>query len=130
MLLYHYNERVIQQPPVPPLDRKNIKTSEVCGSEREDSDAVSIAFTLRRSGRAIRKIDSSPPMSVRTWKALESNAIACKDENTSNQAVLNKQLLAETCYVIKPIAHLGCMACFGSKAWKPWLLAIALDYYR
>lgn len=90
-----------------------------------------MAFTLKRSGRTIRKVESSPPMAFRTWKPLESNpAVADKEENISKQAVVNNQLLAETCYVIKPLAHLGCMACFGSRAWKPWLLSLLLDYYR
>lgn len=132
-LVYHHKEPIIQHPPIQPLQRRAVQTisaqydPSVSEMARAQLDAIS--FTLKRSGRLIRKVDSSPPIIGRTWKALERSSY-CDNEQTLEQALAGRQLVAETVYVLKPLVHLGFVGCFGEKTWKPWLVALLLDLSR
>lgn len=132
-LIYHHKETIIQHPPIPPLQRRAVQAggSQDYPSVSEVAQAQldAISFTLRRSGKVVRKIDSSPPIVARNWKGLERST--CFDnEQTLEQALAGRQLVAETIYILKPLAHLGSLACFGENAWKAWMLSLVMDLSR
>ncbi|CAG9856578.1 unnamed protein product [Phyllotreta striolata] len=129
LLIFHYKESIIQNPPIPVLDRKNaLITGEHSTSLVTEPNFESITFTLKRSGRVVRKIDSSPPTIGRDWKPLPKPSFFQPEGNQSINSILAKRMLiAETIYVIKPIAHLASLACFGTKTWRPWVISLALD---
>ncbi|EFA02007.1 peroxisomal membrane protein PEX16 [Tribolium castaneum] len=129
ILVYNHKENIIQTPPIPYLDRGKIpKDGTNCSSVRDIAQAQlsSVSFTLKESGRVIRKIDASPPISLRTWKPLKAQE-TCDNEQTIEQALAERQLIAETIYIVKPMAHLASVACFGSSSWKPWVISLAMD---
>ncbi|CAH0401776.1 unnamed protein product [Chilo suppressalis] len=115
ILLYKYKELPIQHPPIPALQRKKF-------TEGKETDENSNAFfTLRRSGRVVRKVDGAPPVSFRDWQPIK-----VKDDNKQTLDI-NNLLLAESLHILKPLIHLSAMRVFGTKAWKQWLVALGLD---
>ncbi|KAJ8982975.1 hypothetical protein NQ317_001415 [Molorchus minor] len=120
LLIYRYKESIVQSPPVPALDRKTIKSNTTNGDFNQTA-----TFTLKRSGRVVRKVEASPPIGLRRWTPLE-NEIHENKENME-QVATSRQLMAETIYISKPIVHLASLACFGSTTWKPWLISLAVD---
>ncbi|VEN56783.1 unnamed protein product [Callosobruchus maculatus] len=129
ILVYHYKENIIELPPIPTLNRQNLKnqsTSSLTAETPNQFEAVS--FTLKRSGRIVRKVDSAPPIGMRSWKPLQPPLnYSCENDQSIEQALIGRQLIAETIYIAKPMVHLASMACFGSRAWKPYLIALAMD---
>ncbi|KAJ8922497.1 hypothetical protein NQ315_007527 [Exocentrus adspersus] len=131
LLIYKYKENIIQNPPFPALDRKNIKstanTTTIGNLARDQFDSA--CFTLKSSGRVVRKIEASPPIGLRTWKPLprQQNFPCENDQDAVEDVLTGKYLVAESIYVMKPLVHLASMACFGSRTWKPWLTSLALD---
>ncbi|KAK4886457.1 hypothetical protein RN001_002728 [Aquatica leii] len=126
LLLFHYKEPIIEHPPIPVLQRNCIDPKAVNDSFQQ-LQSHSISFTLKHSGRVIRKVDSAPPVAFRSWKPLEQ--VACDNTQAIQQSLLDKQIIAETLYVIKPLVHLGSAAYFGNNTWKPWMLSLVLDLY-
>jgi len=129
LLVFHYKESIIEHPPVPVLQRKALEAScnDTSVGNLPQAHLDSISFTLRHSGKVIRKVDSSPPVAFRTWKPIEPTT--CDNKQTIEQALIDRQLVAETLYIIKPIVHLSSAACFGNNTWKPWIISLALDLY-
>lgn len=132
LLKLHYGEALVQSPPIMALDRKNI--DEVL-AEASAADSVpdtfggssSFTFTLKRSGKVMRKVEGAPPVYLRTWKPLENDpglvpAVA--------SAELQKLKLAEILYIVKPLAHLGGVAAFGFNNWKSYSVALLIDLMR
>ncbi|KAJ3631449.1 hypothetical protein MTP99_012578 [Tenebrio molitor] len=129
ILVYNYKETIIQTPPIPLLERGKLgKPNTNISSIRDVALAQmdSVAFTLKGSGRVIRRVEASPPVHTRTWKPLQMQE-ACDNEQTLEQALAGRQLIAETIYIVKPVAHLTSIACFGSNSWKPWIVSLLLD---
>ncbi|KAG5885907.1 hypothetical protein JTB14_012154 [Gonioctena quinquepunctata] len=130
-LVYHHKEPIIQNPPIPVLDRKNLKSNNSNFATMGDlaqEQLDSVSFTLKRSGRVVRKVDSSPPIGIRNWKPLQKTpSFSCENNQTIEQSLAGRQLMAETIYIAKPLVHLASMACFGTKTWKPWAVALVLD---
>ncbi|XP_067000781.2 peroxisomal membrane protein PEX16 [Anabrus simplex] len=127
LLLYH-KERIIQNPPIAPLRRKEITDKDEPSTEGEKYH--SIAFTLKRSGRVIRTVNSAPPVHCRTWKppVHPSGNNLEQDENYKVAIELTRrQLTAEVLYIGKPLIHLAAMYRWGQKAWKPWLVSLGVD---
>lgn len=124
---------MIQHPPIQPLQRRAVLTAgsqyDPSVSEMAQAQLEAISFTLRRSGKIVRKIDSSPPVNARNWKGLE-RSVCVDNEQTLEQALAGRQLVAETIYILKPIVHLGSLACFGENAWKSWMTALLMDLSR
>ncbi|XP_026315633.1 peroxisomal membrane protein PEX16 [Hyposmocoma kahamanoa] len=115
ILLYRYKEVPIAHPPIAALQRRKF-------TEGKDTDDNSNAFfTLRRSGRVMRRVDGAPPVALRDWQP-----VRVKDE-FSPHVVVKDLLYAETIHILKPLAHLVAMRVFGTKAWKQWLVALGLD---
>lgn len=116
ILLYRFKEIPVSHPPIPALQRKKF-------TEGKETDENSNSFfTLRRSGRVVRKVDGAPPVSFRDWQPIKV------DDKRSNPNLDVKELMyAETLHLLKPLVHLAAMRTFGTKAWKQWLVALAID---
>ncbi|CAG9766513.1 unnamed protein product [Ceutorhynchus assimilis] len=128
MLVYKHKEATIENPPLPPLERGKLVNKN--GNKFVDlgqTEFKSVSFTLKRSGRVIRKVESSPPLGSRTWKPLEINGDVTENKETSQGSLAKRQLVAETIYITKPLVHLLSMGVFGTKAWKPWMISLAMD---
>lgn len=116
VLLYRYKEIPIQHPPIPALQRKKI-------TESKDVDESSYSFfTLRRSGRVVRRVDGAPPLALRDWQPLKM-----KEDYISPSIEWKDLFNAELLYILKPLVHLAAMRIFGSKSWKQWLVALGID---
>lgn len=88
---------------------------------KDKSNNGLITFTLRRSGRVVRRVDGAPPLYLRNWKQIGKE---CKPKN---QTDLNALTTAETLYIVKPMIHLGGCALFGYKSWRSWSMALLVD---
>lgn len=120
-------------PSVPVLDRKKVQTdsTSTVGDIVAANQLENVTFTLKRSGRVVRKVESSPPLYMRTWKPLEQvSSTTCENHQGSDRSVVTKQKLAETMYVLKPIIHLFSMKYFGTTSWKQWMVPLACDLTR
>lgn len=81
-----------------------------------------ITFTLRRSGRVVRKVDGAPPLYLRNWKHIGKE---CKPHSQTDGG--SAITTAETLYILKPMIHLGGCALFGYKSWRSWSMALLID---
>ncbi|XP_028169358.1 peroxisomal membrane protein PEX16 [Ostrinia nubilalis] len=116
ILLYKYKEMPISHPPIPMLQRKKF-------TEGKETDENSNAFfTLRRSGRVVRRVEGAPPVSFRDWQPIK-----IKEDHPNPNINLKDLMYAETLHLLKPLIHLAAMRVFGSKAWKQWFIALGLD---
>ena len=50
------------------------------------------------------------------------------DERFSNLNTL--RLIGEIGYIIQPLVHLTCLAKFGKRSWKPWIISLCFDILR
>lgn len=131
ILLYKHKECIIQNPPIPVMNRKklsqnNFNNGNIINHNLIQNEIDTISFTLKRSGRTVRKVDSSPSLGLRNWKPIKKSDL-CDTNQEINEALSGRQLVAETIYVLKPMAHLAAVGCFGTQAWKPWILSFVLD---
>ncbi|KAM3968759.1 peroxisomal biogenesis factor 16 [Aphomia sociella] len=116
ILLFRYKEVPIQHPPIPSLQRKKF-------TDGRDTDENSNAFfTLRRSGRVVRRVDGAPPVAFRDWQPIKLN-----DDTASMNIDVKDLMYAESLHIMKPLIHLITMRVFGTKAWKQWLVALSID---
>ncbi|ENN79998.1 peroxisomal membrane protein PEX16 [Dendroctonus ponderosae] len=134
LLIYKHNETIVENPTIAPLDRGNIAKCQKGGSKHllgiGQSEFDSVSFTLKRSGRVVRKVESSPPIGLRNWKPVELQAQKLPTDFTEQQngaSISKRQLIAETLYVTKPLIHLASMGVFGKTTWKPWVISLAID---
>lgn len=147
ILTLHYKNSIVQSPPVSVLDRKTFDANNpstlngginglngLNGGASSSSSSNNngdlngkvnggISFTLRRSGRVVRKVDGAPPLYLRNWKQIGKE---CKPENQTISGKLSVTT-AETLYIMKPMLHLGGCALFGYKSWRSWSLALLID---
>jgi len=124
VLLFKQSGSMLVHPLVPALDR-TLLTSPMSENQQvppQESPPV-FTFTLKRSGRVIRKVEGAPPSFARDW-SLPSNV-------SSNSSCLPKlegsRQLGELLHICQPIAHLVALGIFGEKSWKPFLLSLAMD---
>lgn len=116
ILLYRYKELPIAHPPVAALQRRQF-------TEGKDMEEQSNSFfTLRRSGRVIRRVDGAPPIALRDWQPIKM-----ADDHSYPGIDIKDLLHAETLHIMKPIIHLAAMRIFGTKSWKQWIIALGLD---
>jgi peroxin-16 len=125
LLLFRHDESIIQSPSLPPLQRK--KLVDDARTEESRIRLHSASFTLKRSGRIIRSVNTAPPANCRNWRPLQAPNNNAEEDGIPDQAFSFTRLTAEVLYVVKPVAHLVAMMLFGQKDWKPWLLALSLD---
>lgn len=108
-----------------PLNRlqiENVKRNEMVANDEHQQN---MTFTLKRSGKAIRRVAASPAM--RDWKPVQEHSVIRQSVDSS---VANQQLVAETIYIVKPLLHLFASKCFGINTWKPWMISLVLDVIR
>ncbi|XP_053681381.1 peroxisomal membrane protein PEX16 [Anopheles nili] len=125
LTLYCRNTKIVHNPPIPVLDRKNVQAANPSEntSFRDNLSEDSSGIVLKRSGRVMRKVNFSPPLTSRTWKPPTIG-------NRTNQPVAyGGKFLgpAEMLYIVKPIVHLASMRRFGIKSWTSYIVALALD---
>ena len=133
ILIYHHKEGIIQNPPIPILNRNNFNEDVTTFRDTTVADVAqqqleSVSFTLKRSGKIIRRIESSPPVTLRSWKPL--GRFHLENEQTVEQALARRQLCAEVLYVMKPIVHLCASGCLGYNTWNAWIVALLMDLGR
>lgn len=133
ILKFYHREAIIQNPPVVALDRKNIDKMLAEASAAEsvpemfDTANSTFTFKLKRSGRVVRKVEGAPPVYLRSWKALDPDAIQ-QEIPTSVPIVMHKGVTsAEVLYILKPIIHLTSAGIFGLNSWKSYSVALFID---
>ncbi|XP_055842976.1 peroxisomal membrane protein PEX16 [Episyrphus balteatus] len=117
LLLFKYSESIIRSPPIKQLNRKTIQQQKQ--SDFGLNDVQNGVVKLERSGRVIRKVEGAPPLHFRNWQSLQS------DETAKQKTVVLYQ--AEALYIAKPFLHLLSTGLFGTKSWKSYSMALALD---
>lgn len=134
ILKTRFHESVGQSPPIMALDRKNIDHVLAEAAATESSTETyggtgSMTFTLKRSGKVVRKVEGSPPVYLRSWKPLTED---CEQNNAPSPAnqPLQRVSFAEMLYITKPLVHLASMGAFGSRSWKSYCVALIMDMYR
>ena len=47
------------------------------------------------------------------------------------KTTLNRtRTLGEILFIVQPLAHLSCVAMFGRRSWKPWLISMGMELLR
>ncbi|KAJ8736801.1 hypothetical protein PYW07_000072 [Mythimna separata] len=116
VLLFRFKELPIAHPPIAALQRKKF-------TEGKETDENSNSFfTLRRSGRVIRRVDGAPSVAFRDWEPVK-----IKDDRPGAAVNVKDLVYAETLHILKPLIHLASMRVFGTKAWKQWMVALCVD---
>lgn len=133
LLLFQHKQHVIENPPIPVLKRNKLGQTNYATDYSIDearNQLESMSFVLKRSGKVIRKVEAAPPVSVRNWKPLSVESSHSDRVPGAENTLIGGQLVAETLYVLKPIAHLGSVLCFGNNTWKPWMISLCIDLVR
>lgn len=129
VLLFQHDSNIIENPPIPILKRTTLNKEQNRGDLNVDARTQldSVAFVLKRSGKVIRKVESSPPASMRNWKPLSMPNTTEMVENNIDPKLVSRQMIAECLYALKPLIHLSSIYRFGNNTWKPWALSLLID---
>lgn len=135
VLKARYRECVSQSPAIAAFDRKNIDHVLAEATANEISAATfggtgSMTFTLKRSGKVVRKVEGSPPVYLRSWKPLCENGDNSSSATPHADFALQRISFAEMLYITKPIVHLASIGTFGKRSWKSYCIALFMDLYR
>ena len=134
MLLWKHKGGFQPKPPQPALDRdqllpklkRSVSKELIDLEENLDGENETPTFTLKSSGRVMRRLSTSPPINFRTWK-LPTDEKSNNSKKTSYKftptALTKQRLYGETLYIIKPLLHLLSMRLCGMESWKPFLLS-------
>lgn len=125
VLLLRDQKTMLLSPSIPGLDRSRLLSVKSSGAKKTHQEGFT--FTLKKSGRVIRKIDGAPPAIQRDWKAPVSGPAGVSE--THLNPLNRRRLVAEVVYVVRPLLHLMAMGQWGEKSWKPFLLSVCLDSY-
>lgn len=128
ILVFKHKETIVPYPAIPVLQRKDVILNDSL-SDTSDIPHESVSFTLRRSGRIVRKVNGSPSLLDRTWQPVKRTD-ALNNEQIIEKSLMNQQLIAEVIYILKPVVHLASAASFGNNTWKPWMIALLMDAAR
>lgn len=129
VLRFRYHEGIIQSPPLAALDRKNVEQTLAQASASEsvpqtfDANSAKVTFTLKRSGRVVRKVEGSPPVYLRSWKALTGEPAPPSSPLVQSSHVRKAELL----FILKPLIHLSSVGLFGLNSWKSYSVAVLVD---
>ncbi|KAL5007499.1 hypothetical protein ScPMuIL_016305 [Solemya velum] len=145
LLLFYYKSGIQPSPPVPPVNRETFDAAllhefpkngepdlpdDDSGDDDENQDNLLQlkTFTLKRSGRVMRRLSDAPPLHMRDWKLPAKVKETDKNPESTVPSILNTQrMCAESIHIMKPITHLLSMYIFGQASWKPWLVACGMD---
>lgn len=132
VLKFGFKQLISQSPPIMALDRKNfdkIVAEESAAESVPDTFGASgsVTFTLKRSGRVVRKVEGAPPIYLRSWKPLNCDPDITPMLNHPNQKQL---MLSEVLYIMKPLVHLSSVGAFGFNSWKSYSIALLVDLLR
>ncbi|KAG8438398.1 hypothetical protein GDO86_008904 [Hymenochirus boettgeri] len=130
VLLLWYKVGIQSSPPVTPLNREGIlNQTEEKGSNRDS------CFVGKRTSRAVRTLNESSSCRRRFWRSPQVNECNHRTNGDSESDGESSSLgalgtVAEAIHILRPITHLVCLAKWGQKSWKPWMLAATLDVTR
>ncbi|XP_023231693.1 peroxisomal membrane protein PEX16-like isoform X1 [Centruroides sculpturatus] len=130
ILLFYYKRGISKSPSSLPLDRRKTAYQLQNLKSLAETTEPKTAFTLQRSKRVIRSLDSTPPLSMRDWKPPENSNAKSKALNNQQYVpsqLTRNQLIGEVLHIVRPLAHLLAIASFGQKSWLPWLTAFGMD---
>ncbi|XP_019626507.1 PREDICTED: peroxisomal membrane protein PEX16-like [Branchiostoma belcheri] len=160
LLLFKHQAGIVRTPPITPLDREadlpdaflkscKDKRKSAESLEMEDLDQVfvqkaeeqgrvpQVTFMGTRSGRKVRSLTATPPLSLRDWKLpgfhRDSPAGRTKTVSSLEQQNLpptrlgGARLVGEALHVFRPLVYLSSLATCGRASWKPWLLSFLTD---
>ncbi|KAM7355347.1 peroxisomal biogenesis factor 16 [Cochliomyia hominivorax] len=131
LIIKHSVEHIITTPALPVINRralnknKNLSRSKTNATQMTDNktspEEYTLTFKLKRSGRLVRRVEGAPPLKYRSFNLNE--------EIESMQRLLVPKILlqAEYIYIAKPLIHLASMGMFGTKSWKQYIIALAID---
>lgn len=143
-MILKFKNNIVTIPATASIDRKNIESIEKPSASIPDidfspdfNDGSSITFTLKRSGKVIRRVAKSPPIYSRNLVAPEasssssSTTLLSPNRSYSLSTTFNNKAItnAEIVYIMKPMIHLGTVGLFGYKSWKSWMSSLALDLF-
>ncbi|XP_003746910.1 peroxisomal membrane protein PEX16-like [Galendromus occidentalis] len=129
VLLFHFKQGMSMKTPVPPLERgQDLEYASKLRSLRHEKRAQA-TFTLK-SGREVRTLAATPPLNKRRWcETKKVDPMEQMEEKFSfvPTELQGPQLIGEVMYLMTPMAHLFAMKLFGTKSWKPFLIALGMD---
>lgn len=142
-LLFAHGCTLLRTPPIPPMSnsqRKKLANEFRIKSHSADdvppnsnlkpisNGSVNITFTLKHSGRIVRKLSSTPPLGTRMWKLpVMSNPVFDSPQSVVGTSYGDRIKVAEMLHILRPLVHLFTVRLYGNKAWRPWLIALAMD---
>ncbi|EAT37556.1 AAEL010461-PA [Aedes aegypti] len=118
LTMFCQNNNIIQNPPIPVLDRKNLV--ETARPDNSTFQELTDTVVLKRSGRVLRKVEGAPPIVARTFKPLKHEPVVIRYGGRFIRT-------AELMYILKPLVHLACVRRYGFKSWKSYLVPMAID---
>jgi len=126
LLVFKHKELISQSPPIAPINRRTWSNSEDDQIANQSSNFTAnsaFTFTLKRSGKVIRKVEGAPPIHLRSWKPLSEEALHIQSIPKNGKIFT----LAESLYIFKPLLHLSCSSIVGLNTWKSYSLSLLLD---
>lgn len=114
LLLFKSNIGLLCVPPVPPLKRQE-------DLRNQNNNEKPTTFKLERSKRRMRTLENSPEIGQRTFSLGN-----CKEQIVPTK-LTGKAKLAEAIYISRNFVHLLSLGKYGTRSWKPWLLALTMD---
>lgn len=129
LLVFRHKQLISQSPPIAPINRKTwtqTDDDQMLSQGSSLSSNSAFTFTLKRSGKVIRKVEGAPPIHLRSWKPLAEEALHIQ----STPKIGKIFTLAESLYIFKPLLHLTCSSVVGMNTWKSYSLSLLLDIAR
>lgn len=129
LLVFKHKQLISQSPPIAPINRKTwtqTDDDQVTNQTNNFTTNSAFTFTLKRSGKVIRKVEGAPPIHLRSWKPLAEEALHVQ----SIPKIGTIFTLAESLYIFKPLLHLTCSSVVGMNTWKSYSLSLLLDIAR
>jgi len=126
LLVFKHKQLITHSPPIAPINRKTWSQSDddqITNQSNNFTTNSAFTFTLKRSGKVIRKVEGAPPIHLRSWKPLADEALHVQ----SIPKIGKIFTLAESLYIFKPLLHLTCSSVVGMNTWKSYSLSLLLD---